>query len=131
MHAGKDMTTGLLLEDPSPPADGAAEEAPAAGGDEGPMGHLRRRLTLLQAGAVQVLQQTLALLPCLTCPRVQSGGDWYHTCRTGHASSAGSNPHSRAMLRCWSVLAVPLQHLTLCTKYRVGHNMWHLGEGGG
>ncbi|BDA49326.1 probable kinetochore protein spc7 at C-terminar half [Coccomyxa sp. Obi] len=40
---GKDMTTGLLLADPSPPADGAEGAA-----DDGPLGELRRRLTLLQ-----------------------------------------------------------------------------------
>ena len=52
---GKDMTTGLLLDDTSPPMDGAPEDAQAADGDDdGPMGHLRRRLTLLQAGAAQV-----------------------------------------------------------------------------
>lgn len=40
------MTTGLLLDDLSPP-DQAAGEA-----DEGPMGQLRRRLTLLQGAQV-------------------------------------------------------------------------------
>lgn len=40
------MTTGLLLEDISPPADGA---------DDGPLGELRRRLTLLQGPQVPLL----------------------------------------------------------------------------
>ena len=44
---GKDMTTGLLLADPSPPADGV-DAAP----EDGPLGELRRRLTLLQGPQV-------------------------------------------------------------------------------
>lgn len=47
------MTTGLLLEDPSPPADGP---------DEGPLGELRRRLTLLQGPQARLLH------PALACP---------------------------------------------------------------
>ena len=44
--AGRDMTTGLLLDNLSPP-DQACGEA-----DEVPMGQLRRRLTLLQGAQV-------------------------------------------------------------------------------
>lgn len=42
--AGRDMTTGLLLDDLSPPDQAQA--------DEGPMAQLRRRLTLLQGAQV-------------------------------------------------------------------------------
>jgi hypothetical protein len=38
------MTTGLLLEDTSPPADDEA--------DQGPLGQLKRRLTLLKGPQV-------------------------------------------------------------------------------
>lgn len=41
------MTTGLLLADPSPPVDGAEGAA-----EDGPLGELRRRLTLLQGPQV-------------------------------------------------------------------------------
>lgn len=41
------MTTRLLLADPSPPADGAEAAA-----EDGPLGELRRRLTLLQGPQV-------------------------------------------------------------------------------
>lgn len=51
--AGKDMTTGLLLEDISPPADGA---------DDGPLGELRRRLTLLQGPQVPLLPPVRVLV---------------------------------------------------------------------
>jgi hypothetical protein len=68
--AGKDMTTGLLLDDPMPPLGGGTGAEDAQPDDSGPMGQLRRRLTLLQQGAAQQVHAipTAALQETLSSP---------------------------------------------------------------
>ncbi len=57
------MTTGLLLEDITPPADGA---------DDGPLGELRRRLTLLQGPQARPLPSA----PLIVMHNMHSSGPW-------------------------------------------------------